>query len=134
MWLAHDVYATSNTPAINGEKYFSCTSPGGHTTFPSSPPSSASAQQTRSGNQTQQGTQRNPFVTNVTSSQTASDADPFTVKYCQWPLEHFDEVYMLSTTFSISDSLLWSPFLTASARAKALRSYSEQCLNRSGRP
>ena len=76
MWLAQDVYATNNTPAINGEKYFSCTSPGGHTTFSSPPPSSASTQQSRSRNQTQQGTLRNPFVLNVTSPQTASDPAP----------------------------------------------------------
>ena len=129
MWLAHDVYATNNTPAINGETYFSYTSPGGHTTFSSSPPSSASPLQTRSRNQTQQGTQSNPFVMNVTSPQTASDPDPFTMNYCHWPLDHFDEVCMVSITFTTSDPPLWSPLLTASARAKALRSYNGLCLN-----
>ena len=133
MWLAHDVYATNNTPAINGETYFSYTSPGGHTTFSSSPPSSASPLQTRSRNQTQQGTQSNPFVMNVTSPQTASDPDPFNMIYCHWPLEHFDEVYIASTTFSTSDHPLWSPHLTAPAQAKVLRSHIRQCLNCGGR-
>ena len=119
----------NNTPAINGETYFSYTSPGGHTTFSSSPPSSASPLQTRSRNQTQQGTQSNPFVMNVTSPQTASDPDPFTMNYCHWPLDHFDEVCMVSITFTTSDPPLWSPLLTASARAKALRSYNGLCLN-----
>ena len=130
MWLAHDVYATNNTPAINGEKYFSHTSSRGHTTFSSTPPSSASAQQTRSRNQTHQGTQRNPYVMTISAQK---DADPFTMNYYHWPLEHFDEVYMVSTTFSTSHPPLWSPLLTASARADALRSYSGQCLNCGGR-
>ena len=74
-------------------------------------------------------TQRNPFVMNVTSLQTASDPDPFTMNYCHWPLDHFDEVCMVSITFTTSDPPLWSPLLTASARAKALRSYNGLCLN-----
>ena len=78
-------------------------------------------------------TQRNPFVMNVTSLQTASDPDPFTINYYQWPIEHFDEAYMVSTTFSTSDPPLWSPLLTASARAKTLCSYSGQCLYCGGR-
>ena len=133
MWPAHDVYATNNKPAINGENIYFIIPPLEATRL-DDPPSSASAQQTRPRNQTQQGTQRNHFVMNVTSPQTTSDPDPFTMNYFHWPLEYFDEVYMVSATFSTSDPLFWSPLLTASARAKALRSYSEQCLNRSGRP
>ena len=122
MWLTHDVYATNNTPAINGEKYFSYTSPGGHTAFSSSPPSWACAHTTQ------------PFCHECHFSlQTASDPDPFTINYYQWPIEHFDEAYMVSTTFSTSDPPLWSPLLTASARAKTLCSYSGQCLYCGGR-
>ena len=109
MWLAHDVYATNNTPAIYGEKYFSFTSPRGHRTLSSSPPSSAPAQQARLRNhltQTQQGTQRNPYVMNVTSPHTASDTDSFTMNDNHWPLEHIDEIYMMSTTFSIPNPCL----------------------------
>ena len=131
MWLAFELYATNMTPAIKGETFFSFTSPGGHTTFSSTQPSSASAQQTRSRN-THQGTARNPYVMTVTSPHTASDEDPFTTDYNHWPLEHFQEVYAVSTTFSTSDPPLWSPLLTANARLEALRSYSGQCLNCGG--
>ena len=132
MWQAHEVYTTDNTPAINGETYFSFTSPGGHTTFSSSPPSSAPAQQTRSlnhSNQNHQGSQRNPFVMNVS---TPPDTDPFTLSYNHWPLEHFDEVHMVSATFSTSDPPLWSPLLGANARATTLRAWRGTCLNCGG--
>ena len=69
---------------------------------------------------------------NVAWPPTALDPDPFTI-YNHWPLEHFDEVYTVSTTFSTSDPPLWNPLLTASARATALRSYSGQHLTCSGR-
>ena len=132
MWQAHEVYATNNKPAINGEKYLSFTSPGGHTTFSSSPPSSAPAQHTRSRNhssQNQQGSQRNPFVMNVS---TPPDTGPFTLGYNHWPLEHFDEMHMVSTTFSTTDPPLWSPLLGANARATALRTWRDICLNCGG--
>ena len=92
MWLVFDVYATTKTPATNGENYFSFTSPGGHTTFSSSPPSSASTQQTRSrnSNYTHQGTARNPFVMPAAPSAPAgADDNPFTVDYNHWSLERF---------------------------------------------
>ena len=134
MWQAHEVYATNNAPAINGEKYFSFTSPGGHTTFSSSPPSSVPAQQTRSrnhSNQNHQGSQHNSFVINASTSPD-TDPDPFTLGYNHWPLEHFDEVYMVSTTFSTTDPPLWSPFLGANSRATALRTWRGVCLNCGG--
>ena len=40
MWQAHQMYATNNTPTINGEKYYYFTSTGGNPTFSSSPSSS----------------------------------------------------------------------------------------------
>ena len=132
MWQAHEVYATNNKPAINGEKYLSFTSPGGHTTFSSSPPSSAPAQHTRSRNhssQNQQGSQRNPFVMNVS---TPPDTGPFPLGYNHWPLEHFDEMHMVSTTFSTTAPPLWSPLLGANARATALRIWRDICLNCGG--
>ena len=66
----------------------------------SSPPSLAPAQQTRSrshSTQPQRGSVRNPFVVNVS---TPPDTDPSTLGYNHWPLEHFDGVYMVSTTIS----------------------------------
>ena len=90
MWQAHEMYATNNKPAINGEKTFTSTSPGGHTTFSSSPPPSSPAQQTRlrsHSHQSHQGSQRNPFVMNVHTSPD-TDPDPLTLGYNHWPLEH----------------------------------------------
>ena len=136
MWFAFDVYATNKTPAINGEIFFSFTSPGGHTTLSSSPPSSASTQQTRSrnSNHAHQGTARNLYIMPVASAASAGgDVDPLTVHYNNWPLEHFREVFSVSHTFSTSDPPLWCPLLTTAARLEALRVHSGQCLNCRGR-
>ena len=122
MWQAYQTYATNSTTVMKGETYFSFTATGGHTTFSSSPPPSATAQQSRSRKHSnQQGTQPNPYVMNVMSPQTTSDIDSFTTDYNHWTLEeHFDEVYILSTTFLTSDPPFGAP---SSLRPRGLRPF-----------
>ena len=72
-------------------------------------------------------------MTVAPSAPAKPDVDPFTVDYSHWPLEHFQDLFVVSHTFSTSDPSLWCPLLTAAARSEALRAHSVQYLNCGGR-
>ena len=47
-----------------------------------------------------------------------TDADPFCKDDPDWPLRHYEEVYMVTTTFSTPDPPLLTPLLTTAAALK----------------
>ena len=49
-----------------------------------------------------------------------------------WPLRNYEEVYMVTTTFSTQDPPLLTPLLKSAARAQALRAHCGRCLNCNG--
>ena len=61
-----------------------------------------------------------------------NDADPFCRGDPDWPLRNYEEVYMVTTTFSTPDPPLLTPLLTSAARAQALRFHGGHCLNCNG--
>lgn len=127
MWAAFEVLATNKTPAVNGSRFHAVSS-GGHTTYTSSPTSSTHQAHPRGHGTHRHGSQHNPIIMNVADN----TADPFSTDESDWPLRNFEEVYMVTTTFSTPDPPLLTPLLTSSARAQALRDYGGRCLNCSG--
>ena len=61
-----------------------------------------------------------------------NDADPICRVDPDWPLRNYEEVYMVTTTFTTPDPLLLTPLLTSAARAQALRAHGGHCLNCNG--
>ena len=61
-----------------------------------------------------------------------ADRDPFFENESDWPLRHYEELYMVTTTFSTQDPPLLTPLLTSSARAQAIRAHGGHCLNCNG--
>ena len=127
MWSAFEVLATNETPAINGQG-FHVTSSGGHVTYSSSPPLPARHPNTRGSGSHAMGSASNPLIMNVAET----DRDPFYEDASDWPLRHYKEVYMVTTTFNTEDPPLLTPLLTSSARAQALRAHGGHFLNCNG--
>ena len=127
MWSAFEVLATNKTPAING-RGFHVTSSGGHVTYSSSPPPPARHTNTRGPGTRAMGSASNPLIMNVAEA----DRDPFCEDESDWPLRHYAEAYMVTTTFSTQDPPLLTPLLMSSAGAQALRAHGGHCLNCNG--
>ena len=106
MWSAVEVPATNKTPAINGQG-FHVTSSGGHVKYSSSPPPPARHPFTRGPGTHAMGSASNLLIMNVPET----DRDLFCEDESDWPLRHYEEVYMVTTTFSTQDS----PLLTRRA-------------------
>ena len=127
MWAAFEVLATNKTPAVNGSR-FRAISSGGHVSYTSSPSASTQQAHSHGSGSHAQGTPLNPLVMHVANN----DADPFRKDDPDWPLRHYEEVYMVTTTFSTQDPPLLTPLLTTAARAQALRAHGGHCLNCNG--
>ena len=108
MWSAFEVLATNKTPATNGHG-FNVTSSGGHVTYSSSPPPPVQRPNTRGPCTHAMGSASNPLIINVDEV----DRDPFCENESHWPLRHYEEVYMVTTTFSTQDPPLLTPLLTS---------------------
>ena len=61
-----------------------------------------------------------------------NEAEPFCKDDPDWTLRSYEEVYMVTTTFSTPDLPLLTPLLTSVARAQALRAIGGHCLNCNG--
>ena len=95
MWSAFEVLATNKTPAINGQHYYATFS-GGHGTYPSSPPPPTRQPNTRGSGPHAMESASNPVIMNVAEA----DRDPFREEEFDWPLRHYEEMYMITIVFS----------------------------------
>ncbi len=127
MWSAFEVLATNKTPAVNGQR-FHASSSGGFTTYSCSPAAPTQQSHPRGSSTLALGSASNPLVMNVVET----SPDPFCANESDWPLRHYEEVYMVSTTFNQQIPPLLTPLLTSSARAQALRDHGGHCLNCNG--
>lgn len=69
---------------------------------------------------------------NVAAAAPGCSSALFRTEYNHWPVEHFDEVCAVSTTFAATDPRLGSPLLTPYARSEVLCKHSGHCLNFNG--
>ena len=127
MWAAFEVLVTNKTPAVNGSR-FRAISSGGHVTYTSSPSASTQQAHSRGSGFHAQGSPLNLLVMHAANN----DADPICRVDPDWPLRNYEEVYMVTTTFTTPDPLLLTPLLTSAARAQALRAHGGHCLNCNG--
>ena len=122
MWDSLDKMAVANTPAVGGEAFFTlATSRSGR--------SSSTTRALASSSKSSAWSQPSTAVMSV-DPQPKNDGDPFELTYPCWPLDgHHQLVYAVTAQLRQGDPQLFTPLITAEARAEALRKHRGQCLN-----
>lgn len=120
-WSAFEVLAVNNIPAITGQRFHTVSS-GWYITYSSSPPPPTRQSNTRIH---ALGSAFNLLIMNAAEA----DRDPFSEDESGWPLQYYEEVYIVTTTQVCP---LLTSLITSSARAQAPRAHGGHCLNCNG--